>query len=124
MAPKWIELVTGSLEQKKQYRQIKSRLDALPEPYNGVAKALNRYLMYNGGIVDGDTILTMMTDFVELWERAAADDTPVRDIVGDDPVEFAEAFAAAYVGTRWIDKERARLTEAVDAAEREQEKES
>jgi DNA-binding ferritin-like protein (Dps family) len=124
MAPKWIELVTGSLEQKKQYRQIKSRLDALPEPYNGVAKALNRYLMYNGGIVDGDTILTMMTDFVELWERAAADGTPVRDIVGDDPVEFAEAFAAAYVGTRWIDKERARLTEAVDAAEREQEKNS
>ena len=124
MAPKWIELVTGSLEQKKQYRQIKNRLDSLPEPYNGVAKALNRYLMYNGGIVDGDTILTMMTDFVELWERAAADGTPVRDIVGDDPVEFAEAFAAAYVGTRWIDKERARLTEAVDAAEREQEKES
>ncbi|MFE4950013.1 DUF1048 domain-containing protein [Leifsonia sp. NPDC056665] len=124
MAAKWIELVTGSLEQKKQYRQIKSRLDALPEPYNGVAKALNRYLMYNGGIVDGDTILTMMTDFVELWERAATDGTPVRDIVGDDPVEFAEAFAAAYVGTRWIDKERARLTEAVDAAEREQEKNS
>ncbi|MFE4470784.1 DUF1048 domain-containing protein [Leifsonia sp. NPDC056824] len=124
MAPKWIELVTGSLEQKKQYRQIKGRLDALPEPYNGVAKALNRYLMYNGGIVDGDTILTMMTDFVELWERAATDGTPVRDIVGDDPVEFAEAFAAAYVGTRWIDKERARLTEAVDAAEREQEKNS
>lgn len=124
MAAKWIELVTGSLEQKKQYRQIKSRLDALPEPYNGVAKALNRYLMYNGGIVDGDTILTMMTDFVELWERAATDGTPVREIVGDDPVEFAEAFAAAYVGTRWIDKERARLTEAVDAAEREQEKNS
>lgn len=124
MAPKWIELVTGSLEQKKQYRQIKNRLDALPEPYNGVAKALNRYLMYNGGIVDGDTILTMMTDFVELWERAAADGAAVREIVGDDPVEFADAFAAAYVGTRWIDKERARLTEAVDAAERAQEKNS
>jgi DNA-binding ferritin-like protein (Dps family) len=124
MAAKWIELVTGSLEQKKQYRQIKNRLEALPEPYNGVAKATNRYLMYNGGIVDGDTILTMMNDFAELWERAAADGASVREIVGDDPVEFAEAFAAAYVGTRWIDKERARLTEAVDAAEREQEKNS
>lgn len=124
MAAKWIELVTGSLEQKKQYRQIKGRLDALPEPYNGVAKALNRYLMYNGGIVDGDTILTMMGDFVDLWERAATDGTPVREIVGDDPVEFADAFAAAYIGTRWIDKERARLTEAVEKAERAQEKDS
>ena len=32
-------------------------------------------------------------------------------------VEFAENFAEAYAGTRWIDKERARLTAAVEAAE-------
>jgi hypothetical protein len=37
--------------------------------------------------------------------------------VGDDPVEFAETFAQAYVGDRWIDKERARLTKAIDEAE-------
>ena len=33
----------------------------------------------------------------------------MREIVGDDPVEFAETFAQAYAGKRWIDKERARL---------------
>jgi len=118
MAPKWIELVTGSLEQKKQYRQLRARLDALPEPYLATAKALQRYFMYNGGITDGAVALTMMTDFTELWERAAADETPVRDIVGDDPVAFADAFAEAYTGKRWIDKERARLTKAIDDAER------
>ena len=87
MAARWIELVTGSLEQKKQYRQYKARLDALPEPYAAAAKALYRYFMYNGGaVMDGEVALTMMGDFVELWERAAADGTPVRAIVGDDPV--------------------------------------
>jgi DNA-binding ferritin-like protein (Dps family) len=113
----WIEAVTGSLEQKKQYRQLKARMDALPEPYGAAAKALQRYFMYAGGITDGETLMTMMSDFVELWERAAVDGTPVREIVGEDPVEFAEAFTAAYSGKHWIDKERARLTKAIQEAE-------
>jgi len=114
----WIETLTGSLEQKKQYRQLKARLDGLPEPYGSAAKALQRYFMYSGGIVDGETLMTMMSDFVELWERAAADGTPVRAIVGEDPVEFAETFTAAYSGKHWIDKERARLIKAIEDAER------
>ncbi len=117
MAPKWIELVTGSLEQKKQYRQVKARLDALPEPYQSVASAFDRYFMYYGGLTDGDTIVQMHGDLADLWERAAVDGTPVREIVGDDPVEFAETFAQAYGGKRWIDKERARLAKAVADAE-------
>jgi DNA-binding ferritin-like protein (Dps family) len=121
MAAKWIEMVTGSLEQKRQYRHYHARLDSLPEPYGAAAKALYRYFMYNGGaVMDGDVALTMMGDFVELWERAAADGTPVRAIVGEDPVEFADAFVLAYAGKRWIDKERARLTSAIEAAERAQ----
>ncbi|WP_247047734.1 DUF1048 domain-containing protein [Arthrobacter rhizosphaerae] len=116
MAAKWIEALTGSLEQKKQYRQYKARIEALPEPYRGAAKAFERYFMYYGGVTDGDTLITMFGDFADLWERAAVDGTPVRSIVGEDPVEFAETFTQAYGGTRWIDKERARLMKAIDAA--------
>lgn len=124
MAAKWIEVLTGSLEQKKQYRQYKARIEALPEPYRTAAKAFERYLMYNGGITDGDAemMITMLGDFADLWERAAADATPVSTIVGEDPVEFADAFAEAYAGKRWIDKERARLTKAIDDATREERK--
>jgi DNA-binding ferritin-like protein (Dps family) len=118
----WIETITGSLEQKKQWRQYKARIEALPEPYNAAAKALQRYFMYYGGITDGDTTVRMFDDFADLWERAAADGTPVRAIVGDDPVEFAETFAQAYTGKQWIDKERARLIEAIDDAERRQQR--
>lgn len=114
----WIEAVTGSLEQKKLYRHYKARMEALAAPYDVAAKALHRYLMYYGGVVDGETSVTMMGDLVELWERAAVDGTPVREIVGEDPVEFAEAFAQAYSGVRWIDKERSRLIRAIEDAER------
>ena len=119
MVAKWIETITGSLEQKKQYRQYKARIEALPEPYGSAAKAFERYFMYYGNITDGDTLVTMLTDFADLFERAAIDGTPVRAIVGDEPVEFAESFTKAYGGKEWIDKERARLTRAVDAAARD-----
>lgn len=120
MAAKWIEVITGSLEQKKQYKHDKARIDGLPEPYAKAASAMHRYLMYYGGITDGDTLTQMFTDLADLWERAAVDGTPVSDIVGDDPVEFAETFAQAYGGTQWIDKERARLTKAIDEAKEEE----
>jgi DNA-binding ferritin-like protein (Dps family) len=118
MAAKWIEALTGSLEQKKQYKVYKARVEALPEPYLATAKAIERYLMVSAGVTDGDTLVTMFGDLADLWERAAADQTPVRAIVGDDPVEFAEAFAQAYIGTRWIDKERARLAKSIEDAEK------
>ena len=124
MAAKWIETLTGSLEQKKQYKQYKARIEALPEPYATAAKAFERYFMYNGGITDGDPamMMTMLNDFADLWERAATDGTPVDEIVGDDPVEFAETFTQAYGGTQWIDKERSRLTKAIEDAKREEQK--
>ena len=122
MVAKWIETLTGSLEQKKQYKQEKARIDALPEPYGTAAKAMQRYFMYYGGVTDGDTLITMIGDLADLWARAAADGTPLREIVGDDPVEFAETFAQAYSGRQWIDKERARLIKAIEDAEREEQK--
>ena len=122
MAAKWIETLTGSLEQKKQYKQYKARLDALSEPYAATAKAFQRYFMYYGIVSDGDTLITMLSDFADLWEGAVADGTPIRAIVGDDPVEFAETFAQSYTGKQWIDKERARLTKAMKDAQREEQK--
>jgi DNA-binding ferritin-like protein (Dps family) len=121
MAAKWIEALTGSLEQKKQYKQAQARLEALPEPYRGMAKAQHRYFMYYGGVTDGDTLVQMFLDLADLWERAAIDGTPVSAIVGDDPVDFAETYAQAYGGTQWIDKERARLIKAYDDAKKKEE---
>ena len=120
MAAKWIEALTGSLEQKKQYKQAKARIEALPEPYRTVATAQHRYTMYYGGITDGDTLVQIFLDLADLWERAAIDGTPIDDIIGADPVEFAETYAEAYGGTQWVDKERARLTKAVEDAKKKE----
>lgn len=119
MAASWIEKVTGSLEDKKRYRQHKARVAALPTPYRTTVEAVERYLMYAGGVVRADLMMTMLDDLGDLFEGAAADGTPVREVVGDDPVEFVEAFVANYAEGQWISKERKRLIDAVDRAAEE-----
>jgi len=110
MAVRWIE-------QKRHYRQYKARIERLPASYRTAVAGLERYTNYLGGLGDGDSILSMLDDLADLFEQGAADGTPVREIVGEDPVEFAEAFLRNYPAGRWITRERDRLTRAIEQAE-------
>ncbi len=110
MAAAWIE-------QKKEYRRYRARIGSLPDSYRSAVTALERYLNHLGGMDDASSILTMLDDLADLFEQAAADGRPVRDVVGDDPVEFVEAFMSNYPSGRWITKERARLRQAMAEAE-------
>ena len=116
MAAKWIESLTGSLEQKKQYRQYKARIERLPASYRTAVAALERYTNHLGGLGDGESILSMLQDLADLFEQGAANATPIREIVGGDPVEFAETFLRNYPAGQWITRERDRLTSAIEHA--------
>jgi DNA-binding ferritin-like protein (Dps family) len=116
MAAEWIEQITGSIEQKRQYQQYKARTKQLPENYHAAIDALERYLMYFGAITKGDVLVSMLEDLADLFEQSVADETPIREVVGEDPVEFAETFLQNYSEGQWIKKERERLTEAIDRA--------
>ncbi|MEN2740401.1 DUF1048 domain-containing protein [Microbacterium sp. X-17] len=119
MAPKWYELVTGSLEQKKQYREYKARVAALPPEYREGAAALERYLLNLGPSNDGKALIAMLSDLADLLEQSVTAGTRLRDVVGADPVDFAETFMDNYGGGSWIRKERERLRKSLAAAEAE-----
>ncbi|MEU4550352.1 DUF1048 domain-containing protein [Nonomuraea dietziae] len=109
----YLEMVTGSIEDKKRWRQYKARIRELPENYRTAVEALERYLMHFGP-GDGADAASMYEDLADLFEQSAADGTPIREIVGEDPVEFVEAFLANYRVGQWIRRERERLTNAID----------
>ena len=112
----WIEKVTGPLDQKKRYRQYKARKEALPANYRAAIDALERYLTYFGSITKGEILVSMLEDLADLFEQSAASETPIREIVGEDPVEFTETFVRNYSEGQWINKERERLIDAIDRA--------
>ncbi|MBG0831509.1 DUF1048 domain-containing protein [Planomonospora sp. ID67723] len=112
---RYLEVVTGSLEEKKRWWQYKARVKQLPENYRTAAEALERYLMHFGP-ADGAGAMAMYEDLADLLERSAADGTPIRDLFGDDPIEFVEAFMANYPLGQYRARERNRFTSAVARA--------
>jgi DNA-binding ferritin-like protein (Dps family) len=106
----FIEKMIGD---KRRWRQYKARTRQLPADYRMAVEAIERYLMYFGP-ADGDSAASMFEDLADLFERAAADGTPIRAVVGEDPVEFVDAFAQNYSKGGWVTRERERLTSAID----------
>lgn len=109
--------ISSMIAEKKRYRQYKARTEQLPANYRTAINALERYLTYFGAIAKGDTLATMLEDLADLFEQGAASATPIAQIVGDDPVEFAETFLQNYSEGQWINKERERLINAIHGAE-------
>jgi DNA-binding ferritin-like protein (Dps family) len=112
-----VDRLVADLGDKRRWRTYRARARALPGPYRTTTEALERYLLHAGGMAKGDRLVQMLEDLADLMERAAADQTPVRSIVGDDPVAFAEDFLSNYADGQWVNRERQRLTAAIAATE-------
>lgn len=102
--------------EKRRWREYKARVRKLPEPYHGAVEAFERYLMVAGGVVDAESAASLFENLADLFEQSAVDGTPIREIVGEDPVEFIEAFIRNYAEGDWRVRERQRLISAIDVA--------
>jgi len=112
------KVISKVIGDKRRWRQYKARTRQLPENYRTAVEGIERYLMYFGP-VDGDSAASVFEDLADLFERAAADGTPIREIVGEDPVEFVEALVQNYSKGGYVTRERERLTSAIERAEEE-----
>lgn len=101
---------------KRRWRAYKARVRQLPPNYRTTVEAIERYLMHFGPM-DGDSAASLLEDVADLFERAAADGTPIRAVVGEDPVEFVEALIGNYEKGGYVTRERERLTNAIARAE-------
>jgi DNA-binding ferritin-like protein (Dps family) len=111
------DLATKVIGEKRRWRQYKARVGQLPPNHRTAAKGVERYLLHAGGVADGETAMRMLEDLADLFEQSAADDVSVRAVVGDDPVEFVEAFIRNYDEGSWLRKERQRLVKTIDGIE-------
>ncbi|WP_433252637.1 DUF1048 domain-containing protein [Streptosporangium sp. CA-135522] len=101
---------------KRRWRQYKARREQLPESYRTAVEAIERYMMHFVP-TDGDSNASMFEDLANLFEQAAADATPIREIVGEDPVEFVEAFVQNYSEGGYVPaRARKQLTDAITRA--------
>ncbi|MGC5245325.1 DUF1048 domain-containing protein [Gordonia sp. DT219] len=100
---------------KKRWRAYKARKDALPDTHRDVLDAVEHYIYFFASS-ETDALMSLLEDLTDLFEQAAADGTEIADLVGTDPIEFAEGFLRNYPEASWIHREHKRLTTAVDKA--------
>ncbi|GAB3764424.1 DUF1048 domain-containing protein [Microlunatus parietis] len=102
------EFTTKIIGDKRRWRAYQARTRQLPEPYRKTIKALERYLL-RFGPADADQAATAFEDLATRFEQAAAAGTPVREIVGDNPVDFAKAYVRQYADAGLSAPQRERL---------------
>jgi DNA-binding ferritin-like protein (Dps family) len=112
-------LIAKVIGPKRRWRAYKARVRQLPANYRSAVDAIERYLMHFVP-TDGERAVSMFEDLADLFEQAAADDTPIREVVGADPVEFVESFVQNYTEGGYVPaRARTRLTDAIARAEEE-----
>ncbi|HEY2778266.1 MAG TPA: DUF1048 domain-containing protein [Gaiellaceae bacterium] len=112
-------LIAKVIGPKRRWRAYKARVRQLPANYRSAVDAIEWYLMHFVP-TDGERAVSMFEDLADLFEQAAADDTPIREVVGADPVEFVESFVQNYTEGGYVPaRARTRLTDAIARAEEE-----
>jgi DNA-binding ferritin-like protein (Dps family) len=107
---------------RQRWRAYRARVKRLPEPYRQAIEAVQRYSYYSGltaGLESGTGIQAMLDDMIDLFEQAAADGTPIRDIVSDDPADFVDTFVQNYKGPKdrsWETGKQEELSDAINRA--------
>ncbi|MER7730084.1 DUF1048 domain-containing protein [Streptomyces erythrochromogenes] len=100
----------------QRWRAYKARVKELPEHQRAAVEAIERYLMHFVP-TDGACNASIFEDLADLFEQAAVSGTPIREIVGEDPVEFAEAFVQNYSDGGYVPaRTRKQLTDDIERA--------
>ncbi|PWK66077.1 DNA-binding ferritin-like protein (Dps family) [Streptomyces sp. CG 926] len=102
---------------KRRWWTYRARVKELPGDRRAAVEAIERYLMHFVP-TDSDSNASMFEVLADLFEQAAADGTPIRGVVGEDPVEFADTFARNYSEGGYAPaRARRQLTDALARAE-------
>jgi len=86
---KFIELIIGDLESKKEYKAFMKKVNSLPKDYVFVFKKIQKY-MWNFGYGFGEEIINLY----ELFEASAAEGKHVLEVTGEDVAAFADELMA------------------------------
>ncbi|MBO9128938.1 DUF1048 domain-containing protein [Bacillus sp. 165] len=86
---KFIELIIGDLESKKEYNAFMKKVNSLPKDYAFVFKKIQKY-MWNFGYGFGEEIVNLY----ELFEASSAEGKHVLDVTGEDVAAFADELMA------------------------------
>ena len=101
---------TKVIGEKKEWRRMEARANALPREYRTVYGEIKPYLWkFTTG--DGMGTMAVLNDVLDLFETSAAEGKRVLDVTGEDVAAFCDE--RVRLAPSWVDKGRASLNSDV-----------
>jgi len=88
-----MELFKKLIGDKKEYKMMMARVEALPEDYQFVFKKIQDY-MWKFSAGNGMDMLHMQYELIDLFEAGSAEGRQVLEITGEDVASFADELVA------------------------------
>ena len=82
----FLEKVIGDFEGKKEWREIKARVKALPEDYRFAYEEIQKYVWCTSGIETMEPLKSLL----DLFEEGTANGRSVLEITGNDVAAFTD----------------------------------
>ncbi|MGG0175858.1 DUF1048 domain-containing protein [Gottfriedia acidiceleris] len=105
-----INFIKKILDDKKEYREMMARVEALPGDYPEAYKKICNY-MWSFASGSGMDMLRIQYDLIDLFEEGAADGKDVLEVTGEDLTSFANGLTDQ--AKRWDDKLRDNLNKSI-----------
>lgn len=90
-----IKLIIGDMAEKRGYKQMMKRVDALPEDYQFTFRKIQKYVYTTGVGIGGNGGITLFVDLIDFFEASAAEGKQVLDVIGNDVGAFVDELADA-----------------------------
>ncbi|MDR0417288.1 MAG: DUF1048 domain-containing protein [Propionibacteriaceae bacterium] len=101
MLGKLRDKLIGTREGKREWREHRRRVKALPPDYEIVMEKIQKFLWTCSGAVD-DQCWLVLYDICDLFEESAAAGRGVLEVTGDDVARFSLDMLAATQARTWM----------------------
>ncbi|MFE4077745.1 MULTISPECIES: DUF1048 domain-containing protein [Peribacillus] len=105
-----VNFIKKILDDKKEYKEMMARVEALPGDYPEAYKKICNY-MWGFPSGSGMDMLRIQYDLIDLFEAGAADGKDVLEVTGEDVIAFANGLTDQ--AKRWDDRLRNNLNKSI-----------
>ncbi|MEH7379978.1 DUF1048 domain-containing protein [Bacillus sp. JJ1533] len=106
------EKIIGSLDDKREWREMEARAKALPSEYRNAYKAIQKYMWTaGGGPTDWKDSSRIFAGILDLFEEGAAEGKKVTELTGEDVAAFCDDLVKDEQS--WKDKYRKKLNDTI-----------
>ncbi|MEW5550614.1 DUF1048 domain-containing protein [Peribacillus frigoritolerans] len=105
-----VNFIKKILDDKKEYKEMMARVEALPGDYPEAYKKICNY-MWGFASGSGMDMLRIQYDLIDLFEAGAVDGKDVLEVTGEDVIAFANGLTDQ--AKRWDDKLRNNLNKSI-----------